>query len=199
MGKKIVITLAGDTSLGDWYIQKTSKKELIQRLESNPESFFNGIKTIITDSDYLILNLETVIANNPVNYFPDKKYPNWDKKERLIKLLKNIGTTAVGLANNHTMDFGPNLLLQTKKILIENGIHTFGAGSNIMEAEQPYKITLNGEKIVKNIYIIGGMNTSKRYDEEYKFFASEDNPGINSLNRTHNLIKKYAVRSLIHS
>lgn len=190
MGKKIVITLAGDTSLGDWYIQKTSKKELIQRLESNPESFFNGIKTIITDSDYLILNLETVIANNPVNYFPDKKYPNWDKKERLIKLLKNIGTTAVGLANNHTMDFGPNLLLQTKKILIENGIHTFGAGSNIMEAEQPYKITLNGEKIVKNIYIIGGMNTSKRYDEEYKFFASEDNPGINSLNRTHNLIKK---------
>ncbi|MDD4781650.1 MAG: CapA family protein [Tissierellia bacterium] len=192
MEKKFIITFAGDTSLGDWYIQKSGSKDLLQRLESNPESFFEGIKPIINDSDYVILNLETVLADNPSIYFPDKKYPNFDKSERLIKLLKSIGVTAVSLANNHTMDFGPSVMLETKELLEKNKIQTFGSGKTLEEAEQPFKITLAGKKSKKNIYIIGGMNTSILYQEKYSFFATEDNPGINSLNlqRLHQLINK---------
>lgn len=192
MGKKFVITFAGDTSLGDWYIQRSGRKELIQRLESYPESFFKGIKTIIDDSDYLILNLETVLADNPKIYFPEKKYPNWDESGRLLRLLKSLGVTAVNLANNHTMDFGHNVLLKTKELLEENKVQSFGAGKNIEEAERPYKITLVGERSMKNVYILGGMNISKIYKDNYNFFASDDNPGINSLSlkRMEQLIKK---------
>ncbi len=192
MGKKFIITFAGDTSIGDRYIQRSKMKELFQRLESYPESFFKEIKTIINDSDYLILNLETVLADNPEIVFIDKKYPNSDKAERLLKLFKSIGVTAVSLANNHSMDFGSNIMLKTKELLQENKIQTFGAGKNLEEAEQPYKITLVGERSKKNIYIIGGMNSSKRYLKDYNFFASDESPGINSLNlkRMHQLIKK---------
>lgn len=192
MGEKFIIAFAGDTSLGEWYINKSGKKELLHRLEDYPESFFNEIKTIINDSDYLILNLETVLADKPNIYFPDKKYPNSDKPERLLKLLKSLGVTAVSLANNHTMDFGPIIMLKTKELLEENKIQTFGAGRNLEEAEQPYKITLIGERSKKNIYIISGMNSSKRYRDKYNFFASDENPGINSINsnRIHQLIKK---------
>lgn len=192
MGKKFIITFAGDTSLGEWYIQRSERKALLQRLKDYPESFFKEIETIINDSDYLILNLETVLADNPNIYFQDKKYPNSDKAEHLLKLLKSIRVTAVSLANNHTMDFGHIIMLQTKELLKENKIQTFGAGINLEEAEQPYKITLIGEQSKKNIYIIGGMNSSKRYQDKYNFFASDESPGINSLNlnRIHKLIKK---------
>ncbi len=195
MGRKFVITFAGDTSLGSWYIKKTGKKELLQKLESYPESFFKGIKTIISDSDYLILNLETVLADNPIICFPDKKYPNSDNAELLLRLLKSIGTSAVCLANNHTMDFGPNVMLKTKELLEKSTVQTFGAGNNLEEAERPYKITLFGEKSFKNIYIIGGMNTSKRYQDKYNFFASDDNPGINPLN----LIRMQQLINKIHN
>ena len=192
MGKKFIITFAGDTSLGEWYIQKSERKLLLQRLENNPESFFKEIKAIINDSDYLILNLETVLADNLNICFPDKKYPNSDNAERFLKLLKNTGVNAVSLANNHTMDFGSNVMLKTKELLEENKIQTFGAGKNLVEAEKPYKITLIGERSKKNIYIISGMNSSKRYQYKYNFFASDENPGINSLNlnRIHQLIEK---------
>ena len=182
MGKKFIITFAGDTSLGEWYIQKSERKLLLQRLENNPESFFKEIKAIINDSDYLILNLETVLADNLNICFPDKKYPNSDNAERFLKLLKNTGVNAVSLANNHTMDFGSNVMLKTKELLEENKIQTFGAGKNLVEAEKPYKITLIGERSKKNIYIISGMNSSKRYQYKYNFFASDESPGINSLN-----------------
>lgn len=182
MEKKFVITFAGDTSIGDWYIKNAGNKELLLRLENNPESFFEGINAIINNSDYLILNLESVFADNPKICFLDKKYPNWDKPERLLKILRNLGVTAVNLANNHTMDFGPDLLLETKKLLEENNIKPIGAGKNIEEARHPYKITLVGEKSLRNIYMLGGMNTSKRYKEKYNFFASNDMPGINPLN-----------------
>ncbi|MDR7855943.1 CapA family protein [Tissierella sp.] len=183
MSKKFVITFAGDTSLGDWYVNKTGNEDLIQRLESNPESFFNGVEPIIKNSDYFIINFETVLVDSePTIYFPDKGYPNWDKSERLLRTLRSIGVTAVNLANNHTMDFGPEVMLKTKELLEENDFKTFGASNSLQEAEQPLKITLLGEKSLKNIYIISGLRASKLYHEKYNFFASNDKPGVNSLN-----------------
>ncbi len=182
MSNEFVITFGGDTSLGDYYVNKSGNRELKQRLKNHPESFFGGIKPIIENSDYFILNLETVLANEPLIYFADKKYPNWDKPEPILEALSCMGVTAVNLANNHTMDFGPEVMLKTKDLLAENDVHTFGAGNNIREAERPLRITLFGEKSIKNIYIFAGMRASKRYRENYDFFASHDKPGISSLN-----------------
>lgn len=192
MGKKFIITFAGDTSLGDFYVKKSGNEELMQRLENHPESFFSGVKPIIENSDHFIINLETVLADEPSIYFPDKNYPNWDKSERLLKTLKNIGVTAVNMANNHTMDFGPEVMLETKNQLEKNEVQTFGAGNSLQEAERPLKITLVGENSIKNVYVIGGMRASKLYHEKYNFFAADDKPGVNSLdfNRISDLIKK---------
>ena len=181
MSKEFVITFGGDTSLGDYYVNKSGNRDLMQRLKNHPESFFEGIKPIVANSDYFILNLETVLANEPSVYIADKKYPNWDKPEPILEALSCMGVTAVNLANNHTMDFGPKVMLKTKALLEENGVHTFGAGDNVCEAERPLKVTLFGENGIKNIYIFAGMRASKRYREIYDFFASNDEPGINSL------------------
>ena len=182
MGKKYVISLAGDTSMGNWYIENSGNEELMKRLRDRPESFFDGVRPIIDSSDHIILNLETVLEESPTIYFKEKKFPNWDSPAWTIKILKSIGVTAVSLANNHTMDFGYEVMLKTKRILEDNGIKVFGAGVNEQDALEPLKITLTGERSKKNIYILSGMRASRRYREEFNFFASNSSPGIGSLN-----------------
>lgn len=180
-GRKFTITFAGDTSLGDNDLKKRRDKDILKRLENEPLSFFKGVAPLIKDADHLIINFETVLANKPTKVF-DKNYLKWDDPVRTVKVFKEIGVTAASLANNHVMDYGPDLMLSTKDRLTKAGIACFGAGANIKEAERPLKLVLKGHYGNKNIYILNGMRASKRYWEKYHFFAGAESPGVNSLN-----------------
>jgi len=182
MSKNFTITFAGDTSLGDWYLQKPNRKKELKRLNHNPSSFFKGVKELVKSSDHFILNLETVLAEKPSGFIEGKQYPNYDTPKRTLNVLKDLGVSAVSLANNHTMDFGPKVMMQTIKQLNKAGIESYGAGKNLKEAAKPLKIKLKGEKNSKNIYLITGMRASKRYIEDYGFIAEKRKPGVNSLN-----------------
>jgi len=151
MTQTYTLTFAGDTSLGEWYLRKPGKEHLVERLEKDPLSYFAGVKPLIENSDYFILNLETVLEKNPKPVLEGKEYPNYDNPKRTIKVLKDLGVTAVGLANNHTMDFGSKVLRKTIKQLEKANIQTFGAGKNHKEASKPFKIALKGNKSKKNI------------------------------------------------
>ncbi|WP_440897982.1 CapA family protein [Amphibacillus sp. Q70] len=179
-GKKYTLSFAGDTSLGEWYLRKPGKENLVSRLEKDPLSYFTGVKPLVEKSDYFILNLETVLEENPEPVLEGKEYPNYDNPARTLKVLKDLGVSAVGLANNHTMDFGEKVLHKTLSRLKKAKIETFGAGENLKEAASPLKITLEGKKGNKNIYIFTGMRAGKRY-REYGFFADDKKPGVNNL------------------
>jgi poly-gamma-glutamate capsule biosynthesis protein CapA/YwtB (metallophosphatase superfamily)/acylphosphatase len=185
--KVFTITFAGDTSFGDYFLKKLGDKKLIDRLENNPGSFYEGLR-FLTDkaSDHFIINLETVFADNPKSSLKGKKYPNWDNPQRTIPVLKNLGVTAVSLANNHTMDFGKEAMEKTCEQLEEAGIKYFGAGPNLDKASEPLKLKLRGEKSTKYVYIYSAMlvssRYSKRYRDDYGFFAGDATPGVNPLN-----------------
>jgi UDP-N-acetylmuramyl pentapeptide synthase/poly-gamma-glutamate capsule biosynthesis protein CapA/YwtB (metallophosphatase superfamily) len=179
MSKPFTITFCGDTSLGYYYLEKYRHKypEAHERLQSNPMSFFEGIKPLLEDSDEIIVNLETVLSKNPGEPIAGKEYPGCDDPETTIRVLKELGVTAVTLANNHTMDFGPDRLLAMIDLLEKNAISVIGAGKNIKEARKPYKVTGNVDGRQLNVYILNGMRATKRYSE-YGFFAGKDAPGI---------------------
>jgi len=182
MTKEFTITFAGDTSLGDWYLKKPNRKRELERLNHEPLSFFEGVKPLVQSSDYFILNLETVLANNPSGFIEGKSYPNFDKPERTLGVLKELGVSAVSLANNHAMDFGSVVMTETMDRLKSAGIKPFGSGKNSKESSKPLKIKLKGEKGNKNVFVITGMRASRRYREDYHFMADKKNPGVNSLN-----------------
>lgn len=181
MSKKYTITFAGDTSLGDWYLDKPKRKSELKRLNHNSLSFFEGVKPLVQSSDHFILNLETVLAEKPSGFIDGKQYPNYDNPKRTLNALKDLGVSAVSLANNHTMDFGPKVMMQTLKQLNKAGIESYGAGKNLKEASKPLKIKLKGKKNNKNVHLITGMRASKRYTEDYGFIADKRKPGVNSL------------------
>ncbi|AOT70412.1 CapA family protein [Geosporobacter ferrireducens] len=180
---KFTLTFAGDTSLGEWYLRKPGKEELVKRLEENPFSFFEGVKPLVEGSNFFILNFESVLADHPSSGIEGKEYPNWDQPKRMLDVLHRLGVTAVGMTNNHTMDFGANIMLSTKKEIEASGIATFGSGESISEAAKPCIMRLEGEYSSKNVYILTGMRASRRYEVDYKFFAEEYRPGINTLDQ----------------
>lgn len=180
--EKFVITFAGDTSLGDYYLKKPGLGKEYERLQRDPISFFKKVLPLTKGSSFFILNLETVLADEPVSPLEGiKKWMGWDSPGRTLSVLKKLGVNAVSLANNHAMDFGPEILKQTRRLLNEAGIQTFGAGDSLKEAAEPIKIQCKGKKSNKNIYVFGAMlvKWEKRFREDYNYYATKNSPGVN--------------------
>jgi len=170
------LVLAGDTSLGDVYLRNAGIAEHLERLEATPGSFFEALTPLISDKSYLIANLETVLSEAPRGPLDGiKDYLGWDRPERTVATLKQIGVDAVSLANNHTMDYGPDRLVETMLHLAESGIDVVGAGNNLEEASSPLKIT----GYMQNIYVYAGFELRNKYRDVYRAYAEEDRPGVN--------------------
>ena len=116
------IALLGDIALIGKYdltINKDAKNTL------------KKISDVLKQYDYVIGNLETP--------FTDKKNTLVCKSMHLrspsinIELLKFLNIKAVSLANNHSYDFGRKAIVETIKILKDNGIDYFGIdGKNLL-------------------------------------------------------------------
>ena len=127
---------------------------------------FGGFSKLFKDSDIRIGNLECVVATKGSEE-PDK--PNTFRAHpRSLKYLRKY-FDAVGLANNHSGDFGPEAFTEMLGLLKKNGIAYYGAGHNLKEAHTPVVFERNGMRIA----ILG-------YDEfqPRNFEADHDRVGV---------------------
>ena len=77
-----------------------------------------------------------------------KMGPHLKASPECIRFYKELGVTAVGLANNHIQDFGAEGVLDTLKLFAEAGIKTVGGGRNLDEARRPLVHQfLNGKRL----------------------------------------------------
>ena len=170
------IVFAGDTSLGDAYLRKAGAARHLERLETNPIGFFEALWPLICDKSYFIANLETVLAESPRGPLDEiKDHLGWDKPDRTARALKQIGVDAVSLGNNHTMDYGPERLIETMSALSEAGIGVVGAGNNLNGASKELKIASK----YGDVYVLAGLEVRPKYKRVYGFYAEEGRPGVN--------------------
>jgi poly-gamma-glutamate capsule biosynthesis protein CapA/YwtB (metallophosphatase superfamily) len=87
-----------------------------------------------------VANLETSVTTHPVPW-PDKVF-NYRMHPANISALKVAGRTYVSLANNHTLDFGVEGLVETVETLSANDIRFAGAGHSAAEAQRPANVPL---------------------------------------------------------
>jgi D-alanine-D-alanine ligase-like ATP-grasp enzyme len=174
------LVLAGDTSLGDWYLQRAGDQ--LDRLRNNPTSFFTGVEPLISGRSLLVANLETVLSDSPSSPWEGvKNYLGWDSPERTTRLLSQIGVDTVSLANNHTMDFGWKPLDETTAHLRRAGIRYFGAGADLAAASAPSTWTLRpsvGEP--RRLHIVGALKYSTVL-RDFDFYAGEGQYGVSPL------------------
>jgi len=131
--------------------------------------------------DIRIINLETTITTSE-NFVP--KGINYRMNPKNVDVLKVFKVDIACLANNHILDFDEEGLLETIKVLNENGILTVGAGRNIDFAQKPVIIKKRGIEVI--IFNYGDISSG--IPMHWK--ADENKPGINLIDINSNKINE---------
>ncbi len=104
---------------------------------------FADFADILRNADVSVCNLECVLA--PGGRQVLKPY-TFRGPEKAVPLLKKY-FSAVGLANNHTGDFGPKAFGGQLEMLEKAGLPYFGGGRNRQEARRPLILERKGVRI----------------------------------------------------
>ncbi len=104
------------------------------------------IKPLFNSADFKMLNLENVFGEK--EYEPIiKSGPNLISSGKFISFFKELNPQVVGMANNHTGDFGAEPIFYTFDLLEKENIAHIGAGENINAAYRPYVFEKDGVKV----------------------------------------------------
>lgn len=111
------------------------------------QQLFDGeICSIIQSADYSIVNFEfPIVVGDKKPIF--KCGPNLKGTPQSVDAIKFAGFKCATLANNHILDYGPEALLDTKRLLEESGMDTVGAGESISGSEKTLYKEIGGKKI----------------------------------------------------
>lgn len=103
--------------------------------------------TYFKAADFSMLNLENIFGKAEDHTPIVKAGPNLISDERFAAFIDTLNPTVVGLANNHSRDFGDSALLYTKEFMQNKGYKVIGAGKNIEEAYAPAILEKDGLKV----------------------------------------------------
>lgn len=124
--------------------------------------------TRLRAADLAVVNLECALTERRDPWSGPPKPFYFRGVPQSVQGLLEAGIDAVNLANNHALDFGPEGLGDTLRLLRRNGIHTAGAGMTLSEARRPAV----AERAGLRVGLVGYC------DHQPDFAAGEARPGI---------------------
>jgi len=131
---QVVLAFVGDILLAD---------NLGKLIESRgPDYPWAQVATILREADFVVGNLECAVATTGTPQ-AGKQFTFRAKPEALTGLV-NAGVDLVSLANNHTLDYGAEALLETMSWLDHYGLAHVGAGRDFEEASRVKIVEING-------------------------------------------------------
>ncbi len=109
------------------------------------ETLFGDVLPALRGADYVVANLECPLVDRPTPIA--KTGPIFGESTRCSAGIRASGIRALGLANNHIMDHGPQGLASTLRACAEAGIATVGAGSTLAAAREPLIVEIRGLRL----------------------------------------------------
>ena len=145
----------------------------------DPQIAFGNTLPILQNGDITLANVEGVICDESVSTLPGKTESGSGGHVRMPSgpiesILQLANVDAVSTANNHTMDFGEEGLIQTLDALDKAKIPHAGSGMNIEEAHKPVFLDSKGRRI-------GFLSYTSCY-VPLTFPAGENKPGCAVVN-----------------
>lgn len=158
----VTLAFVGDVDLNDRIVSAYENKGLDGFLSSKLSKLF-------LESDVFGLNHEYVSSDADDTYKVD--YELWYYKHPTNReyILNIMGADVVSLANNHTMDYGEEGLVDTMNAIKNTGVKYVGAGNNLDEAKSAYIKEVNG----KTVAVLAANRVVPRVD----WYAYENKPG----------------------
>lgn len=157
-GRPFTIAFVGDVMLG-----RDVEAALAHR---KPESFWGPVLPLLQQADLTICNLETPVTTSTERWKGYKSF-KFKASPHTLAILQAANIALVGLANNHTGDYGTRGLLDTFEHLEKAGIRWCGAGRTLTEARRPAVLERRGLKLA-----IAGFS-----DRMPEFQATATSPG----------------------
>lgn len=162
------------TATGDVILGRTVAKKMADYGVMHPwEKVYRRLLT----ADITFSDLEVPLSNR---VSPPYEGMSFVAPAEAVKGLVKAGIDIVGLANNHSTNFGTEVFTDTLKSLTKSGIRYCGGGKDLAEAEKAAVIEKNGLKWAFLDYnsIIGaqkaGQNTPGTAEFALKPWAEED-------------------------
>ena len=162
----ITVALVGDVMLG---------REVNETLRSmRPEEPWGDVLPALSSADLRIANLECAITGYDQPWTRTPKVFHFRADPRAVEVLRAARIDACSLANNHTLDFEEQGLLDTLRHLEAAGIRYAGAGRDREEAARPAFLTARTDG-TSRVALLAFT------DNEPPFAAGPDHPGTNYL------------------
>lgn len=176
--KNVRVLFGGDTSDGQSYMDQYVKEGGVNVLtEKGYDYGITHLKRLLRAVDLSIINLETPLTLRRDSPLKSKDYLHYSDPVKLPALFTQFGRVAFSLANNHTLDHGPEGLDETFAALNAVSVSTFGAGGNLTDAARPLmqELRIDGKPVT--LAVFGAFEYRKDYDQDFHFYASADKPG----------------------
>ena len=141
-------------------------------ISSNP-NIFGDLKPIFNRTDLVVVNLESPFTNSNKNF---KKTVPLKANPAYAHILKDNNVDAVGLANNHIMDYGSQGLNDTLTTLDKYNITHIGAGENLQQALQPSYFDINGQRVAVINFM--DLTTFRGFGKSELPPATDNSPGF---------------------
>jgi poly-gamma-glutamate synthesis protein (capsule biosynthesis protein) len=133
---KLVIHGAGDVSLDPSFVPT---------FKANGYAWaWTGLNGLFKRDDLTVVNLECAVSNLGT---PVPKTFNFRGDVAALPAMRAAGVEVANMANNHSYDFGPRALLDTRKNLGTNDIAAVGAGKDADQALAPAMFTIKGWRL----------------------------------------------------
>lgn len=127
-----------------------------------------GFRSEISGSDIFMANQEFPFSDRG-SAAPEKQFTFRLPPSR-VSMMNEIGVDIVALANNHSLDYGTDALVDTCTALDGAGIRYVGAGPDMNRARQLEKIEVNGKTI--------GFLAASRVYPDADWVANSKKPGM---------------------
>lgn len=173
-----------DPELHEPFIQNARRYVTIAEKKHGPinapvqyEYMWKGPSKVLNrmNPEFTMVNLETAITKND-DHLPNKRV-HYRMHPDNVKTLSKLNIDICSLANNHTMDWKEEGLVETLETLREANIAYTGAGESLAEAKNPaIHNTLAG-----SILVFGYGTQSSGIKRSWK--ATKDKPGLNTIDR----------------
>jgi poly-gamma-glutamate capsule biosynthesis protein CapA/YwtB (metallophosphatase superfamily) len=160
VAREITLSLTGDVMLG------RGVNEALRA--ARPEQPWGDTLPLFLSADLRVINLECAITEHKRPWSRTPKVFHFRADPPAVEVLRAARVDACSLANNHTLDFGEQGLLDTLAHLEAAGIRYAGAGRDPEEAARP-------------VLLEGGVALVAFTDNEPPFAAGPDKPGTNYL------------------
>jgi poly-gamma-glutamate synthesis protein (capsule biosynthesis protein) len=160
----ITLALVGDVMLG------RGVNEALRTM--SPEQPWGDTLRLLDSADLRVINLECALTDHKQQWSRTPKVFHFRADPSAIEVLRAARVDGCSLANNHTLDFEEQGLLDTLEHLEAAGIPYAGAGCNREEAAQPALLRVHPDHVVALLAFT---------DNEPPFAAGPDRPGTNYL------------------